>query len=69
LSASSPQLPSFLSSSSNPEPRRNPATVARTGVRVLGELALLAFVVTAWLMATHALHTEQRQQQQMERLR
>jgi hypothetical protein len=41
--------------------------VALTGVRVLGNIAMLAFVVTAWLMATHALHVEQHQQQQWER--
>ena len=36
-------------------------------MRVLGEITLLAFVAVTWLMATHALHTEQRQQQQWER--
>jgi hypothetical protein len=57
------RLPSFPSSSS----RLDPAAVALTGVRALGNIAMLAFVVTAWLMATHALHVEQRQQQQWER--
>jgi hypothetical protein len=41
--------------------------VALTGVRALGELTLFAFVVLGWLMTTHALHVEQRQQQQWER--
>lgn len=67
LSGSSPQLPSFVSSSSKPEPRRSPTSAARTGMRVLGEITMLAFVAVTWLMATHALHTEQRQQQQWER--
>ena len=61
------RLPSFPSSSSRLDLRRDPAAVALTGVRALGNIAMLAFVVTAWLMATHALHVEQRQQQQWER--
>lgn len=63
LSVSSHRPPSFPLSSS----RLDPAAVALTGVRVLGNIAMLAFVVTAWLMATHALHVEQRQHQQWER--
>ena len=59
--------PSFPLSSSRLDLRRDPATVALAGVRVLGNIALIAFVVTTWLMATHALHVEQRQQQQWER--
>lgn len=55
--------PSFPSSSS----RLDPAAVALTGVRALGNIAMLAFVVTTWLMATHALHVEHRQHQQWER--
>ena len=59
--------PSFPLSSSRLDLRRDPATVALAGVRVLGNIALIAFVVTTWLMATHALHVEQRQHQQWER--
>jgi cell division septation protein DedD len=37
--------------------------------RAVGNLVVVALAVIACLMAAHALHAEQRQQQQLERLR
>jgi ubiquitin C-terminal hydrolase len=50
---------------------RHQATVAQAaaGLRAVGNIMVMLFVVLACLMAAHALHADRQQMQQLERLR